>query len=261
MIYRAYTPGPPVCHFVECLWYGAGYHRVAHSRERVLPSGCSQLLINLRSESPESSGCVIAGVQPGHVVIETAWLAELMGVVFRPGGAVAVLGAPAHHFTGLDVELCLFWGRRAEEVRYRLLEAADISEKFRVLEARLAAELLETSGHRLVRAAVREFDTIPQIRSIAEMSRQSGLSSRRFIDVFRHHVGLTPKVYCRLRRFHRVVERVARGHCPNWASVAADCGYFDQSHLIRDFRAFSGLTPTEFAGHPGAWATHVPLPD
>ncbi|MGH7718113.1 MAG: helix-turn-helix domain-containing protein [Gemmatimonadaceae bacterium] len=73
-----------------------------------------------------------------------------------------------------------------------------------------------------------------------------GLSHRRFLDVFTAHVGVTPKVFCRIRRFQRVLQRVHEGGEVEWARVALSCDYYDQAHFIREFQAFSGVNPSTY---------------
>ena len=80
---------------------------------------------------------------------------------------------------------------------------------------------------------------------VRDVARRVGLSQRRFIQVFAAEVGMTPKLYSRVQRFQRA-RALARKTAPDWAGIAADCGYFDQSHLIRDFLAFSGLSPADY---------------
>ena len=81
---------------------------------------------------------------------------------------------------------------------------------------------------------------------VRDVARRVGLSQRRFIQVFAAEVGLTPKLYGRVRRFQRALALVKGVPAPGWAQLAVECGYFDQSHLIHDFRAFAGLTPEEY---------------
>jgi AraC-like DNA-binding protein len=79
--------------------------------------------------------------------------------------------------------------------------------------------------------------------------------------MFREHVGLTPKLFCRIRRFQDALNRTAGGKRVVWAQLAADCGYFDQAHFVRDFQAFSGINPTAYLLARGEWVNHLPLPD
>jgi AraC-like DNA-binding protein len=83
------------------------------------------------------------------------------------------------------------------------------------------------------------------------------MSSKRFIERFKADVGVTPKRYCRLLRFQRVVSHAHQSAPTDWAGLALDCGYFDQAHLIHEFREFSGLTPTAYEAHRTTFQNHV----
>ena len=94
-----------------------------------------------------------------------------------------------------------------------------------------------------------------------------GLSQRRFITIFKQEVGITPKLFSRVRRFQRALVLSRRSAAPKWSALALECGYFDQSHMIRDFLAFSGFSPTEYSARQRAFAqqglrtkhNHMPL--
>lgn len=91
------------------------------------------------------------------------------------------------------------------------------------------------------------------------MAGATGRSNRWFVEEFRHEVGLTPKLFCRVRRFQAMLQRAVREPRPDWSKLALACGYYDQSHLIRDFKLFSGLTPTEYAARRCDHRNHVPV--
>ena len=74
------------------------------------------------------------------------------------------------------------------------------------------------------------------------MANRLGLSSRQFERRFRNVVGIPPKLFSRMQRFQRVFQTMEDR--ANWVDAAVSCGYYDQAHLIRDFRQFSGTTPT-----------------
>jgi transcriptional regulator GlxA family with amidase domain len=78
---------------------------------------------------------------------------------------------------------------------------------------------------------------------VRDVARELGFPQRRFIQMFRSHIGLTPKVFCRITRFQRARILAEKTQLPNWAQLAVSCGYFDQSHLIKDFQLFAGSTP------------------
>ena len=79
-----------------------------------------------------------------------------------------------------------------------------------------------------------------------ELAQEAGLSRRRFAQVFREQIGLTPKLYCRLQRFQNALKQIASGASVDWAQIALAAGYCDQAHLAHEFRVFSGLSPSTY---------------
>jgi AraC-like DNA-binding protein len=134
--------------------------------------------------------------------------------------------------------------------------------KFRILEQALLEQAAGClTRHPAVAFALREFEVAPHPGSIADVTGRIGLSPRRFGAVFEDEVGLTPKRFCRVRRFQRVLRRIATGRPFEWANLALSCGYYDQAHFINDFRAFSGISPTTYLRDRTEHLNHVPLPD
>jgi AraC-like DNA-binding protein len=266
----SHRPAQPLAAWVEQLWYSEGYE-VAHRTERVLPSGKFQLIVDLaesahRPKSPLCAGSgeaappLVIGMRSEYGVIETARLQCMIGVVFRAGGARSVLDVSAEEFYNREVPLDLIWGGAAMRLRDRLRDAETASAKFRALEAALLDAMRGRARNRLelhpaVRYALGEFQSAPHIRSVLGVTRDAGLSRRRFAQLFREQIGLTPKLYCRVHRFQQVVRRIGLGGPVDWADVAAAGGYCDQAHMANEFRAFSGLSP-------GAWlAGERPFPN
>jgi len=118
----------------------------------------------------------------------------------------------------------------------------------------------KSEGHPAVRYALEQFDAFALFRSVADVTAQIGLSSRRFIEIFRNQVGLTPKLYCRIRRFQKVLAAIDDASEVDWTGVALKCGYFDQAHFIHDFRAFSGVNPTTYLRNR-THRNHVAVPE
>jgi len=116
-------------------------------------------------------------------------------------------------------------------------------------------------GQPVVEYAVENFLLQPATSGITEVAEKTGFSSRRFIELFKQHVGMTPKLFCRGPRFQAVLKTTTSGRPVNWTSTALDCGYFDQAHFIHDFRAFSGINPSKYlAGYKDFPRHHNHLP-
>ena len=195
-------------------------------------------------------------------MLDTAAQFSVAGVEFKPGGALPFFDVPIGELANLHVPLDTLWGSLATELRERMLEAATPQHKLDVLERVLLQRITRVPGsHPAVAYAIGQFERHPAIVRIAEVINQIGLSHRRFLDLFTAEVGLTPKVFCRIGRFQRVLQRVHGGRPVEWASVALSCGYYDQAHFIRDFRAFSGVNPSSYRASVGPHRNHVPLSD
>ncbi|RIK42842.1 MAG: AraC family transcriptional regulator [Chloroflexi bacterium] len=256
MIGQAVIPAPPLCDFVELLWYQEGAPP-AHRQERLLPQGTVELVVDLWNDEP---GCVVCGPHSAPFLLETYRRRRVVGAHFRPGGAFPFLGMPASELHNQVVSLDDVWGAGACLLRERLLEAETVSERFHLLEQMLLARAQGSlARHGAVRWALGEFCRPSPTRTVADVTSQIGLSARRLIQLFRQEVGLTPKLFCRVQRFQSVLELIHTWREVDWVDVALACGYFDQAHFIHDFRAFSGLSPTAYLAQQGDQRNHVPV--
>jgi AraC-like DNA-binding protein len=277
MPFLSHIPAAPLSQFVNLLWLHEGYTQ-PHAKERILPTGQMQIVINLlqdrscvydRDDTDRCqtfTGSLLSGAHSQYQVIGTAQQAYVMGVAFRPGGAFPFLRRPAGELRDTTVSLDTLWGQMAIDLRDRLLEAVTHRNRFEILERALLTELstdVERNG--AVGFALGRFMAAPHTTTIASVSDQIGLSPKRFIQVFRDETGFTPKVFCRIRRFQQALDRmgVGMGVGKNieWTNVALDCGYFDQSHFIHDFRAFSGINPSSYLARGTPHRNHVALID
>src|SRR5262249_40887669 len=108
-------------------------------------------------------------------------------------------------------------------------------------------------------AVVHALHRLSAANNVRDVVRETGYSQRRFIALFREESGLTPKVFCRLLRFQRVLSQFKAHPAPTWSQLAYDAGYSDQAHLNREFREFAGVTPGEYRSFSSQSATHTPV--
>lgn len=258
MIYRARVPSPPLARAVRLLWHYEGY-KPPHQLERVLPAGSVELIIRLQEADlrvhdaaqtdrwQSFRGPMLSGVQSRYTVINTAQQERIMGVHFAPGGAYTLFGLPADQYQDSHLTLESIWGSSAQEIWEQLVLARSADQSLAILERELARRFRPRFElHPQVRGALQEFHHHAEEVDISRAVENSGLSSRRFIELFRRHVGATPKVYRRIQRFQRALRVMQKQTWVDWSDFAVEGGYYDQSHLIRDFRQFSGLTPTMY---------------
>ena len=251
-------PLPPLRRYISMLWLVDGYV-AAHTRERALPNGHIGLVINLGDDrwsvyaqddltrATRLSGSLVGGATDRYAILDPREQGASMGAQFTATGAAALLGLPAHELTDRDVGLADLWGDRAQALRERLINLPSPEARLDELEAALLqrAQRGRVIDIAVVHAARRlDVETGVTVRAVA---REIGVSEQRLIRQFRDAVGLTPKRYARVRRFQSAMQRIGAGLSIDWPQLAVDCGFYDQAHLINEFRAFAGATPTEVA--------------
>ncbi len=271
-----YRPAPPLSTFIDQFWYARGYDP-DRKRQTALPTGSVDLTFNLASDDlwvfadaadrvgMKFDGAVVHGAQSRYFVLDARRDVHVVGVHFRPGGGAALLGVSARELTDQHVALSDIWGERARTLREQLLEAPTPAAKFALLEqtmleqTRRARLRPQPVVHPAISFALRGMQTAPAELRIAQLQSSTGYSPRRFTTLFTDAVGLRPKLYSRINRLRSVVERVARGGEVAWADLASEYGFYDQSHLTRDFREFSGVTPGEYRPVAPGTALHMEI--
>jgi AraC-like DNA-binding protein len=264
MSFCQHVPGSPLGQYVDWFWYYDDW-RATHPREHVLPDGTFELIINLHEEprklfdrhDPAQYQSFrrgwLSGAQSKYLVIDVLDGSAMIGAHFKPGGAASVLGMPATDLRDRVVELDALWGSSAWDWREQLLAARGPQAKFRVLEALLLERLRRNSapanGEKRVTWALQRFLEQPHVTRIGAVADKLGVSHKHFIQEFHRQVGLTPKLFCRIRRFQEVLSQINSQATVEWVDLAYDCGYFDQAHFVNDFQAFSGVNPTAYLSH------------
>jgi len=182
-------------------------------------------------------GASVNGVVSGHQVKVLDGVGGVFGVAFRPGAFRPFLGAAVSTITDRVVDAASVFGPD-------LPPAPDVETVERFLLDRLpepdprageAAEIVDTVVAR------------PELTTVEALARDLGTSVRQLQRLFAEHVGIGPKWVIRRYRLHEVTERLAAGVAIDWAVLAADLGYADQSHFARDFKHMFGESPTRYA--------------
>ena len=238
-------------------------------RERVLPSGHVSLMVNLHEDElrtyhgPDAAivrrtrGAAFSGPQAAPSVIDTEEQRRLVWVSFRLGGAAPFIENPLDETRDELVDLQDLWGHAGAVLRERVLEARTTEEMFGIVESELLEHLAPTRERDpAVAFAVRALD---RGAKVSQVTARLDVLRKRFVRRFREHVGLTPKRFARVRRLQRVLGAVAREADVAWAEVAAEHGFYDQSHLVHDFRELTGLTPTAYRPRAANEWNHVPI--
>jgi AraC-like DNA-binding protein len=256
LTYYEHRPPPDLVPWVACFWRirGASGGDGSPHLHRVLPDGCADLLFDLESTRRRGgTHAALVGPMSQASLYPMRGPVDLLGVRLRPGVVNVFTGIPADRVLDISAPLAELPAALRPSVA-ALSEEAEQNAVMRLVGAcRQRASDLD-SRDALIEHAVGQWSRAEQgMPAVSVLVRDIGLSERSFERRFVAQVGLTPVRFRRLARL-RAVFRLHAGGMRDWAALAAATGFSDQSHLVRDFRAFTGLTPTEWAA-----SQHAPV--
>lgn len=246
---------------VEQVWYARG--TVPYARERIAPTGSTVVVLVLGPpirETPDDGagtsvltdvGFVI-GPHDRPVVNEPTGETHAVGVVTTPVGCQAALGIRPAPLRGAVTTLEQAWPSGVA-LRRRLLGSHDPEQLLDAVEAHLHARLdLDVPALERCERAVARLEADPT-RAIADVAAGLGVSPAQLGRDFTRVVGTSPRVLARLLRVRHLLAGMDATADQPWAELAADLGWYDQAHLIRDFRRHTGVTPTAYLAAQRAW--------
>jgi len=235
-LYREITSPPDLAPFVECFWIS---EIESDGCQRILPDGCLDLLFFSRGN--QLVDAQVVGAMTRFQDVRLRARESILGIRFLPGMAGAclrcdipslndraaslesVLGRPAITLLK-DLGRCSSIEARVEKLAPRLVTCSKVSEVQHAI-----AELVRRRGH----------------LSVSDFAEAAGLGDRQLRRACYRHSGLGPKQLSRILRFRHASKLVRQG-VTDFAGLALDCGYYDQAHLIRDFRDLAGISPARY---------------
>lgn len=224
---------------------------------RVVPDGRSELIFSIPvSTSGASMGPArgrLFGVHSRALLVHSGELMFNIGVRLYPGAAREVFDLDLGAASRGDIDLEDLWGHEAIGLADRLAEACDWRQRQLIIEDALAArqrsrEVRSNTSDRAAREAAALLRSTGGRCRIAEMCAHLGVGERRLERAFQRQIGVSPKTYGRIMRFDRALNGLRQGR--EQAAVALDCCYFDQAHMLRDFREFAGVPPSQYRDGP-----------
>ena len=261
MDYREYSPHPALVPFVGTYWSLSG--RAPDGPQPVLPDGTTELVVHRErpffrfvaaGPGERQASTLFVGPMRSPVVLLPDGLAEVAAVRFRPNGAYALLGVPQHDLQDAIVDVAALdvpWLRRTVRTAQ---EASSVKAAIDCLEAGLLERVTRQHVMRVdarVDAVIAAIDGAAGACRIDRLAAVANHSRRHLERLFREQVGLTPKAYARVVRFSAAAARLTSDPLVPLADLSHDGGYFDQSHMIREFLAFAGRTPDQFRARLG----------
>lgn len=255
-------PGPVLRPYVKHYWFLSQEGRLPVT-ERTLPVGSLQLIFHrgkplhvaaaatglqasafAPAAQPEA---FIAGQSLGFSDVVSAGPLEMIAVVFRPFASTLFLNVPADRFYNRLVDVRDMDDRALRELAFRVEEAPDRTSSIGLIEHFLAGRLSVKSPYNLARmqTALQAIQWQPELK-VEKLAENVCLGPKQFGRLFTSYIGASPKAFLRIVRMQRALHLLSRSPGMSLAYLAYAAGFSDQSHLIKEFRLFSGYTPTEY---------------
>lgn len=239
-MYHEISPGKQFEYSVECFWSSQSTGE-SSSGYRVLPDGCADLIFDL---TPGREGAYWVGTMTKALVVEGRGPQNLFGIRFHPGGAKGLLGIPLNQLTDERIsfqEVTPF----VEPVLHEILDGNLPPEK--AVQHWLGRSVRQDARLHLVQDIFQRIKESPGNARVGEIADSLGLSRQYLNRVMQDCVGVDLKTFSRVLRMRTCVESL-RGSATeiDWSDVAADFGFYDQSHLIHEFNSLVGLSPNQY---------------
>jgi len=245
LLYQEHLPCPALAPYIACFWTCHVRPEGQAISHRVLPDNCIDIL--WQDSDPHGS---VAGMMSAAITVPFARPVRTIAARFKPGAASYFFNLPLHELIDLHPSLADLWDREQAARFADALWARPLSDgqAVRVMERQLLARLRVT-GQRpgLVEAAVDAIERTRGAVRIEALADALGVSRQHLASQFRSRVGLPAKLFARVCRFQHASAQIRTGALHDFAALALELGYYDQPHMIHEFRELSGATPQAFA--------------
>lgn len=272
MKYIEYQPSPLLAKHIKCFWTLEQSQVPARDTyEPIVPDGSLEIVFNLsdifrrchRDGTIENQPItIVIGQMRGCVMIEPAGRIRLFGCRFQPAGAHPFFRFPLFALTNRIEGLDLIWGREGGRLEERVNEARTTRERIAIVENVLLDILVAgKSSDREIEAVTKIIFENKGLVSIGTIMKNVGISSSRLEREFRRKLGISPKFFSRIIRFQNLIKTLKKEKTPSFLDAALSLGYYDQAHLIHEFKEFSGKSPGVFLDNEYRIAENFFLPD
>lgn len=258
MNYQIFEPRIELREFVMCYWTLESPKEGTPEKNTIVPDGTMKLIFHygdLYKHYPEKGNsyllprCLLVGQLTRPFIVEPTGSTGTFFVRFHPNGFLPFASFPIKEIENSTIPLEKIFGKEGQEVGQRILNAVTTAERITIIETFLFNRLINKGTiDQIVKSTVDIILTANGHISIAELSQKNKTNRRQLARKFSLSIGLSPKQLSKTIRLQAVLKKLLTKDPVKLTDVAYENEYYDQSHFIKDFKNFTGLTPKEFYG-------------
>ena len=241
--YNEYIPPASLQTYLDCYWsYVTNTASISSHKKPIIPDGCIDIIFDLNHPTTLKSFVIGAMTRP---IVNSR--TNLVGVRFKPGMAYPFIKIPVHKLTDLLVDYFEFAGQEANHLSTQLMDLNSTEHHILLLNSIFSKKLSALSAvEPQMSRALNLIQNTGGRMSIKQISGEVGWSRQHFTRKCLSYTGLTPKFLNQVIRIKKVIKQYKTEKFYDWSQLSVGGGYYDQSHMIKEFRKITGLTPIEF---------------
>lgn len=256
MQYKTYKPSHSLAPWIKCFWSLEAPAEDVPIKQRIVPDGCMEMIFHcgeVYAQYQKDGTCIL---QPRSFVfgqigdsleIQATGITNILAARFHPEGFAPFTSMTLGEMKNKAIPLVTLFGEAGNLLEEKVIGVTDNHKRIQYIESFLWQQLKgEETMERMIRPAVEVLMRLKGQVSVGELADQLKISRRQLERKFSKGIGLSPKQLSKIIRLQAGLKMLEQKQFTSLTDLAYDSGYFDQAHFIRDFKAFTGMSPKQF---------------
>ncbi|MBP2656519.1 MAG: transcriptional regulator with only domain, AraC family [Firmicutes bacterium] len=250
MLYSEYQPCKELCRAINCYWvspsiYNLDERRYSKKKEIIIPDGCLDIIFEINKQKNDYNSFIVGMMSKPLITSPDFSNSQIYAIRFNPAGAYYFINNQLADFTDLMVDFKSVSKKLEQKLAAIFLSEKSIHEKVKLLDSFFLSQFDEWHENAIIINSLASILRAKGNTKIKKLSQDQYVSERHLNRMFKQWIGLAPKEFTRVIRFQNALRNVLLADDVNLPLIAIANGYHDQAHFINEFKAFSGITPTQ----------------
>lgn len=250
MLYSEYQPSQELRQFINCYWVSPALVSLEEriysvKKEIIIPDACLDIIFEVNKQTNDYNSFIVGTMSKPIITCPEFSQKQIYAIRFNPAGAYPFFRNQLYDFTDSRVDYKSVSKNVEKELAAIFLSEKSLYEKIKHLDRFFLSRFGEWRQNAVILNSLTSIFSAKGNMEIRKLAQDQYVSERHLHRMFKQWIGVSPKEFTRIIRFQNALRNVLLSDNVNWTSLAMKSGYHDQAHFINDFKAFSGITPTQ----------------